>query len=46
MKHLLISADISNFSQQFSDILYIGKYRQKLYFDIFFLILLSFTESL
>ena len=46
MKHLLISADISNFSQQFSDLLYIVKYRQKLYFDILFLILLSFSESL
>ena len=44
--HLLISADISNFSPEISKFCYIKKYMYRLHFDTKFLILLTFLESL
>ena len=42
----LRSADISIFSLGISNFHYIGKCRQKLYFDTIFLIILTFIESI
>ena len=44
--HDLSSADISIFSPEISKFCYIRKYKYRLHFDIQFLILLSFLESL
>ena len=44
--HSLSSADISIFSPEISKFCYINKYRSRLHFDIEFLIILTFLESL
>ena len=44
--HPLSSADISIFSTEISKFCYIMEYRYRLHFDIYFLILLTFIESL
>ena len=44
--HLLSSADISIFSSEISKFCYIRKYRYRLHFRTYFLILLTFFESL
>ena len=46
VKHVLSSADISNFSTEISKFCYIKKYMYRLQFDAKFLILLTFLESL
>ena len=44
--HSLISAEISIFSPEINKFCYIKKYRYRLYFDISFLFILTFLESL
>ena len=44
--HLLSSVDISIFSAEISKFCYIKKYRYRLYFDKWFLFILTFLESL
>ena len=44
--HTLSSADISIFSPEISKVFYIKKYRYRLHFGTYFLILLTFIESL
>ena len=44
--HPLSSADISIFSPEINKFCYIKKYRYRLDFDTYFLILLTFLESL
>ena len=46
MAHPLIFDDISNFSPEISNFFYIKKCKDRLYFNIYFLILLTFFESL
>ena len=44
--HPLSSADISIFLPEVSNFCYIKKYRYRLYFDTYFLFILTFLESL
>ena len=46
VEHLLSSADISIFSPEIRKFCYIKKYRYRLYFDTWFLFILTFLESL
>ena len=44
MTHLLSSADISIFSPEISKFCCINKYKDRLHFDAYFLILLTFLD--
>ena len=46
MPHLLSFAEISIFALEISSLGFVRNHRQKLHFNTFFLILLTFTESL